>query len=46
MLSECDEGAEMLKGTAILAWLERLRARPSFAATTWPRLAEVAAAAA
>jgi glutathione S-transferase len=46
MLSECAEGAQMLKGTAILAWLERLRARPSFVATTWDRLAEDAAAAA
>jgi len=44
MLSECPEGAAMLEGTAIPGWLERLRARPSFAATTWPRLAEVAAA--
>ena len=46
MLSECPEGAEMLQGSAILAWLERLRARPSFAATTWDRLAEQVAAAA
>jgi glutathione S-transferase len=46
MLSECEEGADMLKGTAILAWLERVRARPSFAATTWARVAEAAMAAA
>jgi glutathione S-transferase len=46
MLTECPEGAEMLQGSAILAWLERLRARPSFAATTWERLAEQVAAAA
>jgi len=44
LLSECDEGAAMLKGTPLEAWLERLRARPSFAATTWPRVAEAAAA--
>ena len=37
--------AEMLKGTPIPAWLERLAARPSFATTTWERVAELAAAA-
>ena len=46
LLSDCEEGAAMLRGTPIEGWLERLRARPSFAATTWPRLAEAAAAAA
>jgi glutathione S-transferase len=47
MLSDCEEGAEMIRGTAIAPWLQRLRARPSFAATTWDRLEqEVAAAAA
>ncbi len=45
MLSDCPEGAEMVKGTPIEGWLARLSARPSFAATTWPRLAEAAAAA-
>jgi glutathione S-transferase len=44
MLSECPEGAGMIEGTSLAGWLERLRARPSFAATTWPRLAEAAAA--
>lgn len=44
LLSECDEGAAMIAGTPLEGWLERLRARPSFAATTWPRLAEAAAA--
>jgi glutathione S-transferase len=44
LLSETPEGAEMLKGTAILPWLERLRARPSFANTTWDTLAAQAAA--
>jgi glutathione S-transferase len=44
LLSECDEGAGMLAGTPLARWLERLRDRPSFAATTWPRLAEAAAA--
>ena len=46
LLSECEEGAEMIRDTPIEAWLGRLRVRPSFAATTWPRLAEAAAAAA
>jgi glutathione S-transferase len=45
MLSECPEGAELLKDTPIAGWLERLRVRPSFAATTWPRLEAAAAAA-
>jgi hypothetical protein len=35
----------MLKGTPILAWLERLSARQSFATTTWERVAELAKAA-
>lgn len=42
MLSECAEGAEMLAPTPIPAWLERLRARPSFAATSWDELARQA----
>ena len=45
LLSECEEGAEMISGTPIAGWLERLNGRPSFAATTWPRLDEAAAAA-
>ncbi|HWF77116.1 MAG TPA: glutathione S-transferase family protein [Caulobacteraceae bacterium] len=46
MLTDCEEGVQMVKGTPIEAWLERLRVRPSFAATTWPRVAEAAMAAA
>ena len=46
MLTDCEEGAQMVKGTPIEGWLERLRARPSFAATTWSRVAEAAMAAA
>jgi glutathione S-transferase len=42
MLSEAPEGAEMVAGTPILGWLERLRSRPSFAQTTWDRLLEAA----
>jgi glutathione S-transferase len=45
MLSECAEGAEMLEDTPLAPWLERLRARPSFAGTTWDGLAAQAAAA-
>jgi len=44
MLSDCPEGADIIAGTPLAPWLERLRARPSFATTTWPRLAEAAAA--
>jgi hypothetical protein len=44
MLSDCSEGAEMLKDTPLAGWLERLNARPSFAATTWDRVAEAAKA--
>jgi glutathione S-transferase len=45
LLAPAPEAAEMLKGTPIPAWLERLAARPSFATTTWERVAELAAAA-
>ena len=38
MLGECAEGREMLAGTRLAAWLERMRARPGMAATTWDRL--------
>ena len=42
MLAGCAEGAEMIKGTPIVGWLERLRARPSFTTTTWDALLEAA----
>ena len=45
LLAPAPEAAEMLKGTPILAWLERLSARLSFATTTWERVAELAKAA-
>jgi glutathione S-transferase len=45
LLAAAPEAAEMLKGTRIPAWLERLAARPSFATTTWERVAELATAA-
>lgn len=46
MLSEIAEGQEMLAGTPLAGWVERMRARPSFAATTWDGLAAQVAAAA
>ncbi|HLY78615.1 MAG TPA: glutathione S-transferase family protein [Caulobacteraceae bacterium] len=45
LLSSAPEAVEMLKGTPIPSWLGRLAARPSFATTTWERVAELAAAA-
>jgi glutathione S-transferase len=42
MLSESPEGAAMLQGTPISAWLDRLAARPSFASTTWDSLLKAA----
>jgi glutathione S-transferase len=42
MISECPEGAEMMQETPLPAWLARLRARPSFASTTWAELAKAA----
>ena len=42
MLADCAEGQAMLSGGPLAAWLERLRARPSMAATTWDRLAAAA----
>jgi glutathione S-transferase len=45
LLAPAPEAAEMLKGTPIPAWLARLSARPSFATTTWERVAELAKAA-
>ena len=45
LLATAPEAAEMLKGTPIPPWLERLAARPSFATTTWERVAELATAA-
>jgi len=42
MLAECAEGQAMLAGGRLATWLERMRARPSMAATTWDRLAAAA----
>ncbi|MFI4934797.1 MAG: glutathione S-transferase family protein [Caulobacterales bacterium] len=42
MFAEAPEGAEILKGTPIPAWLARLNARPSFQKTTWDALLQPA----
>lgn len=42
MMSECAEGRELLAGTRLGAWTERLRGRPSFQATTWDALMQAA----
>ena len=44
LLCGAPEAKEMMQGTPIPDWLERLAARPSFATTTWERVAELAAA--
>jgi glutathione S-transferase len=44
LFSECAEGRELLNGTPNLpAWLERMKARPSFAATQPPEFLREAA---
>jgi len=43
LISAIPEVAEMFEGTPIPAWLARLAARPSFAATTWEQVAAMAA---
>jgi glutathione S-transferase len=43
LLSSAPEVAEMIAGSPLEPWLQRLRARPSFAATTWEQVAAMAA---
>jgi glutathione S-transferase len=43
LLARAPEANELMRGTPIEAWLERLAARPSFASTTWEQLAAIAA---
>jgi glutathione S-transferase len=43
LLSTAPEVAEMIAGSPLEPWLQRLRARPSFAATTWEQVAAMAA---
>ena len=46
MLIECEEGRSLMAPhPALSAWLKRMEARPSMAATTWDRLLELASAA-
>jgi glutathione S-transferase len=42
MLSETPEAAELLADSPLAPWLDRVRARPSFAVTTWDELARAA----
>ena len=43
-LGQTPEGADMLAGSPLLGWIERMAVRPSVQATTWDRLAESVAA--
>jgi glutathione S-transferase len=43
-LGQTAEGADMLAGSPLLGWMERMAARPSVQATTWDRLAQTVAA--
>jgi glutathione S-transferase len=40
--AQTEEGAQMLAGSRLSTWLDRLRARPSFQSTTWDALLEAA----
>jgi glutathione S-transferase len=44
ILGQTPEGADLLAGSPLLGWMERMAARPSVQATTWERLAETVAA--
>jgi glutathione S-transferase len=43
LLSDTPEGAELISGTRLVAWLERMRSRPSFVATQPPTVLRAAA---
>ena len=43
-LAQTPEGADMLAGSPLLGWIERMKARPSVQNTEWDRLAESVAA--
>ncbi|HXA40606.1 MAG TPA: glutathione S-transferase family protein [Phenylobacterium sp.] len=43
-LAQTPEGADMLAGSPLLGWMERMAARPSVQNTSWERLEETAAA--
>ncbi len=43
LLSDTPEGAELISGTRLMAWFERMRSRPSFGATQPPAVLREAA---
>jgi glutathione S-transferase len=43
LFSECAEGRELISGTRLQPWIERMRARPSFVATEPPAMLREAA---
>jgi glutathione S-transferase len=43
-LGQTPEGGDLLAGSPLLGWIERMAARPSMQNTTWERLAEMTAA--
>jgi glutathione S-transferase len=43
-LAGTPEGGDLLAGSPLLGWMERMAERPSVRNTTWERLAETAAA--
>ena len=43
LLSDTPEGAELISGTGLVPWLERMRSRPSFGATQPPAVLREAA---
>lgn len=43
LLSAAAEAREMMQGTPLQGWLERVSARPSFVGTTWEQVAAMAA---
>jgi glutathione S-transferase len=43
-LAQAPEGADMLAGSPLLGWMERMAARPSVQNTTWERLEQLAVA--
>jgi len=44
LFAETPEGADMLAGSPLLGWMERMATRPSVRNTTWERLLETVAA--
>ena len=43
LLSETPEGRQLINGTRLVAWLERMKSRPSFIATEPPAMLRRAA---